>query len=361
MHLIPCHSDSIHLIHSIHYSSAMRGDRQLDLFTLQPTAASSAKRPVIGAAAPSAALTALAQRLPDRIYLGTSSWSFPGWAGIVYDQSASAMTLARAGLTSYAQHPILRAVGIDRTYYAPITAGDFATYASAVPERFRFMVKAHELCTIARFSRSGRYEEWAGQTNHRFLDASYATEAVVAPIVDGLGDTAGPLIFQFPPQPLATVGGPEAFAERLHHFLSALPRGPLYAVELRTPELFTGTYLSALADSGAAHCFNVHPTMPSVDGQYRFAGIDRFPALVVRWMLHGTLGYEEARTQYAPFNRLADPDPLSRTTIADMCRTANASGRPSYIIINNKAEGSAPLSAFALATEIVAATADLPL
>lgn len=333
----------------------MARDRQLDLFTLQPTHARP-KRPVIGAAEPSAAVTDIAKRLAGDIHLGTSSWSFPGWAGIVYDQSATAMTLARDGLGAYAQHPLLRTVSIDRTYYAPISAGDFAAYAAAVPEPFRFMVKAHELCTLARFSRSGRYEEWAGQTNPRFLDADYAIENVVAPLIDGLGPHAGPLVFQFPPQPLFAVGGPDGFAERLHGFLSALARGPLYAVELRTPELFTRRYLSVLADNGAAHCFNVHPTMPRIDSQYRFAGIDRFPALVVRWMLHGTLGYEEARAQYAPFNRLVDPDPASRTTIATMCRNASASRRPSYVIINNKAEGSAPLSVVALATEIVGRT-----
>jgi uncharacterized protein YecE (DUF72 family) len=30
--------------------------------------------------------------------------------------------LARTGLRAYAQHPLLRSVGIDRTYYAPIQA-----------------------------------------------------------------------------------------------------------------------------------------------------------------------------------------------------------------------------------------------
>lgn len=29
-------------------------------------------------------LEALAKRLPDAIHLGTSTWSFPGWRGIVY-------------------------------------------------------------------------------------------------------------------------------------------------------------------------------------------------------------------------------------------------------------------------------------
>lgn len=332
----------------------MARDRQLDLFTLTPAASTArpAQSPV-APAAPSPTLTAIAERLPPNIHLGTSSWSFPGWAGIVYDQPARAVALARDGLAAYAQHPLLRSVGIDRTYYAPLSAGDFAAYGVAVPETFRFLAKAHELCTIARFSRSGRYEEWGGQINARFLDPVYASDAVVAPFVDGLGKTAGPLVFQFAPQPLYALGGAQRFAQRLHAFLSALPRGPLYAVELRTPELLTREYLAALADAGAAHCFNVHPTMPRIEAQRSFIDAARFPALAVRWMLGGTLGYEEARRQYAPFNQLVDPDPSSRATIAAMCRAFSASGRPSYVTINNKAEGSAPLSAFALAEAIV--------
>jgi uncharacterized protein YecE (DUF72 family) len=326
--------------------------RQLDLFTLAPTRPERASRSPIAPATPSPNVVDVARRLPANVYLGTSSWSFPGWAGIVYAQSATAAALARDGLAAYAQHPLLRSVGIDRTYYAPLTAGDFAAYTGAVPETFRFLVKAHELCTIARFSRTGRYEEWGGQTNARFLDASYASDTVVAPFVDGLGIAAGPLVFQFAPQPLFAVGGAERFVERLHAFLSALPRGPLYAVELRTPELFSRGYLAALNDTGAVHCFNVHPTMPHIDEQRRVVGRNYGPALVVRWMLHGTRGYEEARAQYAPFNRLADPAPDSRATIAAMCREASASGRPSYVIINNKAEGSAPLSVCKLAAAI---------
>ena len=102
----------------------------------------------VGASEPSARVRVLASLLdklnkgldegPDEgLYLGTSSWSFPGWAGIVYDSKVSQTTLARHGLAAYARHPLFRTVCIDRTYYSPITAEDFARYESAVPEDFR--------------------------------------------------------------------------------------------------------------------------------------------------------------------------------------------------------------------------------
>ena len=323
---------------------------QLDLFAAPGDLE---QRPVVAPAPVDAHLSGVSQQLPASIYLGTSSWSFPGWRGLVYAADAPKTKLARHGLAAYARHPLLRAVGVDRTYYAPIAVADFADYAEAVPETFRFLVKAHELCTLPFFHASGRYAQRVGERNERFLEPGYATDQVVAPCVEGLGAKAGPILFQFPPQPLQAISGPELFAQRLHAFLDRLPRGPLYAVELRNAELFTAAYRAALADAGAVHCFNVHPSMPLIHEQLRLAGSATGAALVVRWMLHPTQRYAAARDRYEPFDRLVDEDPDSRHTIAAMCLQAAATGRPAIVIANNKAEGSSPLTVGKLAERIV--------
>ena len=77
-------------------------------------------------------------RLPTDLRLGTSSWSFPGWTGLVYAREAGPEMLARQGLPAYARHPLLRTVGVDRTFYGPVPAETFAAWAAAVPEDFRF-------------------------------------------------------------------------------------------------------------------------------------------------------------------------------------------------------------------------------
>jgi hypothetical protein len=71
-------------------------------------------------------------------------------------------------------------------------------------------------------------------------------------------------------------------------------------------------------------------------------------------MLHRTLEYEAAGRRYAPFDRLVDADPSSRTVITMLCLEALASHRPAFVIVNNNAEGSAPLSVGKLAEQIVA-------
>jgi uncharacterized protein YecE (DUF72 family) len=322
---------------------------QLDLFGATPPATARG----VGPAPLSADVVTLAARVPDCIRLGTSSWSFPGWAGIVYDRAASRATLARKGLAAYGRHPLLRTVGLDRTYYAPIGEEDFAAYADAVPADFRFLVKAPEALTTARFPDHARYGEQRGAASAAFLDAGWAADAVCAPMAGGLGERAGVLVFQIPPQPVGLLGGALRFAERLHGFLDRLPRGLTYAVELRAEALFGAEYRAALTATGACHVVNVHPTMPDPSAQAARLAPDDAPAVVIRWMLGHGQRYEDARERYLPFDRLVDEDPASRAEIADLCRAAAARGRPAYVIINNKAEGSAPLSAVRLAAAIV--------
>jgi len=322
--------------------------RQLSLFG--PAPGSPRERTSVGPAEVPADLEEIARKLPDKIYLGTSSWSFPGWSGLVYDRKAPKATLSRQGLAAYARHPLLRAVGIDRTFYAPVGADQFAAYADAVPADFRFLVKASSLCTtpLLRDSRGGP----AG-ANELFLHPGYAAEQVVAPFVEGLGRKAGPLLFQFPPLGNRWTRDPARFAVALGEFLAALPPGPLYSVELRNRELFGPEYLAALDAVGARHCLNVHPRAPGASEQRRACETAAAGPFIARWMLGSGLGYEQALDRYEPFSELVDEDVSSRKLLARCCVEEAARGLEVVVVANNKAEGSAPLSIFRLAEEIV--------
>ena len=324
---------------------------QLELFGQEPWAAPTTRPPQ--PAAPSPEVLALGPRLPTGVRLGTSSWSFPGWTGLVYAHEASQVLLARAGLPAYARHPLLRTVGIDRTFYGPVPPETFRAWAEGVPPEFRFLAKAHEELTLFHFPTRARYGARHGERNPRFLDAAYAADGVVAPFVEGLGAKAGPLVFQFPPQDVLRMGGAERFAERLHTFLDALPVGPLYGVEVRNRELLIPAYAEALAAAGVVPVLAGWGAMPPVEWQAERTSASRAPALVVRWMLHPGFGYEEARELYAPFDALVNEDVPTRTAIAELAAAAFEEGRAVYITINNKAEGSAPVSAERLARSIV--------
>lgn len=317
-------------------------------------------------------LAAVSAALPVAVRLGTSSWSFPGWAGIVYRDRANEKDLAREGLRAYAQHPLLRAVGIDKAYYAPVAEAEFRRLAEQTPPGFRFLVKAFDgvVTPVVRSFSSKRQSAQPSppkpaEPNPRFLDSAYSIDTIVEPYVRGLGERAGVLVFQFSPLSLRPLGGVGGFLDRLAAFLSALPRGPAYAVEIRNRELLTPQYRDMLAAVGCGHCYNIHPSMPSIATQADLIPIEpntttnqtdipsNVRPIAVRWMLHAGERYESAREKYAPFDKLVAEDADSRRAIAELARIASRTSREIVVIVNNKAEGSAPLSCFRLAREII--------
>jgi uncharacterized protein YecE (DUF72 family) len=309
--------------------------------------------------APDAQTVRLAATLPAGIRLGTSSWSFPGWTGIVYaprsGRPAPEQELARQGLSAYAAHPLLRTVSLDRTFYAPLSAAEFARYAAQVPDGFRFVVKAPAAVTDPVIRRAGSGEP--ARDNPTFLDADAATAAFVRPAVEGLGAKAGPLVFQFPPLGRRLLADRPRLLARLAAFAAALPRGPLVAFEVRDPEFATPAFAAALAETGAVPCLAIHARMPPVAAQAAAFGLDRPECagpIVARWNLHAGHDYEGAKARYAPFDRLVEEDEPTREALARLATRAAAAGRDVFITINNKAEGSAPLSVLALARRIAA-------
>jgi hypothetical protein len=70
---------------------------QLDLFGAPPAHPHEVVR--VGPAACEAETSSVATALPGVLRLGTSSWAFPGWAGIVYDREVRSEALARHGLS----------------------------------------------------------------------------------------------------------------------------------------------------------------------------------------------------------------------------------------------------------------------
>lgn len=195
------------------------------------------------------ALTALARQLPAGLRLGTSSWSFPGWTGLVWAGRHDEATLAREGLAAYARHPLLRTVSLDRSYYRPMTAAQFAALAAQVPEDFRFVVKAPAMIS------DGAQRDAGGRPvglNPAFLDPVLTTEQFVQPVLEGLGTRAGALVIEIGPLPGALKADLPALLRRLARLLDALPalapQAPeaVIAVEVRDPEWLVPAFRDVL-------------------------------------------------------------------------------------------------------------------
>lgn len=306
---------------------------------------------------PDAQIQALAAALPPEVRLGTSSWGFPGWAGLVWASEYTTAQLARQGLPAYAHHPLLRTVSLDRAFYKPLTASEYGSLAAQVPDDFRFVVKAPSIVADAMVRDHGR----GMQFNSSFLDPHVASSRFVEPALEGLGSKIGALVFQLSPLPSSMLARIPELLDKLAAMLAALPAlrptapDGVLAVEVRNPELLTPELASVLRAAGATYCLGLHAKMPPIASQLPILRSLWPGPLVARWNLHqrhGAYGYEMAKDLYEPFDRLVDPDPDTRNALVRVVKATAAARHPVYITINNKAEGSAPLSVMALAEGI---------
>jgi uncharacterized protein YecE (DUF72 family) len=303
----------------------------------------------------------LAARFGGRLHLGTSSWSFSGWRGLVWDDADySEVELARHGLFAYARHPLLRSVSLDRSFYRAIDAATYARLARQTPPDFRFVVKVPSEITDAVLRAPGSGAPLID--NPQFLDPQRALALAVQPAVEGLGPKLGVLVFQISPLPAAWLRHPNALHERLAALwgavVPALPAPAVSALELRDPRLLTPRLTRQLAEHGVRYCIGLHDRMPSAARQVLAAQSAGPGDLVCRWNLHHGLRYNQAKAQWAPFDRLQAPDPQTREALARAVVAALADGHRAFVTINNKAEGSAPLSVVELAKAIVRTAGD---
>jgi uncharacterized protein YecE (DUF72 family) len=285
----------------------------------------------------------------ENIFLGTSSWSFPGWS-MVFAKEYREAQLAKSGLTAYAQHPLLNAVGLDRSFYAPLSVAQYSAYASEVGSNFRFLVKAPDLITGAqRRDEKGKPLE----INPHHLDANLAIDQYIAPAVEGLGEKLGCLVFQFSPLPRAWLANKVSWIERLAEFLLRLPALPppaCYAVELRDAALLTPRLIKALASANATYCLGLHDRLPPLGRQLEAWDLlkslrpEKPNPLMCRWTLRQGMSYQTAREQFSPFTKIHFEDNQTMAMLGQRVRAQQAIGEVSLVIINNKAEGCAPIS-----------------
>jgi uncharacterized protein YecE (DUF72 family) len=301
---------------------------------------------------------ALAQQLPPQLRFGVSTWSYPGWEGLVWDGKYESSTLSKHGLEAYHQHPLLRTVCVDRTFWRALTASQYAVYAKQVDDDFRFVVKCPALVTDAQaHGEEGRTRE----LNPAFLDSALAIQEFVRPALEGLGGKLGVLVFQLSPLPWGWLNRLPAFFEKLGRMLAAVREAlsahdaVIVAVEVRDPELLGQALVETLKAHGATFCLGLHGKMPPIDAQLPMLRALWPGPLVCRWNLNrifGAYGYAEAQKKHDPFNAILSEDLPTRTALARTIRGITGAGQPAYVTISNDAEGCAPLSIQELAQAI---------
>ena len=307
---------------------------------------------------PDPGTSALAEALGSELRLGTSSWHFPGWQGLVWAGRHASPILSRHGLSAYAAHPLLRCVSLDRAFYRTLDVDTYVGLAAQVPADFRFVVKAP-----AALSDAVRRASGTGQAlgpNPGFLDPDHAARAVMEPALRGLGAKLGVLVLQLSALPAEWRDNRPRLHAALARCLAALgevpgrPAGSHVAVEVRDPSLLDAGFSDVLREAGAVYVLGLHDRMPPAEVQLAMLRAQWPAPLICRWNLRRGLRYDDARSRFAPFDRLQAPDETTRRVVARVAAATAAAGHPVFVTINNKAEGSAPCSVRALAEAIAA-------
>jgi uncharacterized protein YecE (DUF72 family) len=298
-----------------------------------------------------------ADKLPPTIYLGTSTWAFPGWKGLIYNRTyKSQKDFTANSLGEYATIPWFRTACIDSFFYNPPKPETLAHYATLVPETFRWVSKVWERLTIATYPKHPRYGAQAGQPNPEFLNVNLFKNAVLSAYREpAVALRTGPLVFQFAPFSERTMKYSD-FLDRLAAFLRGLPTEFQYAVEVRNPELLTKGYFRALNEGGVTHCFNHWNAMIPLHEQMRAAaeaGGLTADFYIARLLTPLGTSYQNAEEMFEPYDRVQLPNAQMRGDVLRLVRRALTTGKRAFVTANNKAEGNSPLTMVSIARLIV--------
>lgn len=165
-------------------------------------------------------------------HIGTSGWHYKHWLGDFYPERFPPAKMFRW----YARE--FRTVEINNSFYRLPEEKTFQQWKEMAPPGFIFAVKASRFITHIK----------------RLRDAKDAVELFFAR-AKPLGRTLGPVLFQLPPNWKVNT-------ERLHEFLSVLPKRHKYTIEFRDESWYTPQVYELLRSRGVALCIHDWHEMP---------------------------------------------------------------------------------------------------
>lgn len=157
-------------------------------------------------------------------WIGTSGFSYKPWVGSFYPEGLAPKDMLRF----YAER--LPAVEINNTFYRMPKESVLQSWADQVPGGFRFVLKAPQ-----RITHMKRLKDTADDVGYFFR------------VAESLAGTAGPTLFQLPPNLKRDV-------ETLKRFISFLPGERAIAFEFRHVSWFDEQTFAALREHNCALC-----------------------------------------------------------------------------------------------------------
>lgn len=290
----------------------------------------------------------LARLAQQQIYIGTSSWKYEGWLGQIYSHDRY---LVRG---KFSQRRFEQECLNEFAETFPIVCGDFSFYQfpsdqfwsklfGSAPRHLQFAFKVPEDVTAKSFPLHARYGARAGTDNETFLNPEIFRAGFADPLMQYRRQVAL-MIFEFGAFSKRAMPDVEAFLEKLDPFLAHLPTEYRYAIEIRNPDFLGAEYFQTLRKHGVAHVFNAWSKMPEIQMQMALPDSVTAGFTVSRALLRQGRMYEEAVSQFSPYATIQDENPQTRQALKGLIQKAKAKKEPTFIFVNNRLEGNAPLT-----------------
>jgi uncharacterized protein YecE (DUF72 family) len=230
---------------------------------------------------------------------------------------------------------------VDAAFYTFPTEAGLTSLAELVPADFRFAFKVTDEITVKRFPGLPRFGPRAGQENPNFLNAELFSASFLTPL-QSIRPHAGPLIFEFSHFHDHEFARGRDFIASLDGFLSRLPGGWQYAVEVRNRTFLHPEYFAMLRSHGVAHCFNSWDRMPPVGEQLEQEESLTADFTAARFLLTPGRNYQAAVDAFSPYSETRAPDPEARSACRQLITFGLQRQRNgAWIYINNRLEGNA--------------------
>ena len=274
------------------------------------------------------------------VRIGTCSWKYESWRGIVYPEKG-----AFDFLEEYAQH--FDTVEVDQWFWS-LFAGDKVAlpkkkdvkyYAGAVPDNFRFTVKAPNSITLSHHYQKDKATPLIANPHFLSLELYRDFLERLAPMTGKVGL----VMLQFEYLNRKKVGTQGEFLEKLEPFLKGRPRSVPLAIECRNPKFLDQAYFKLLAGHDAHHVFCQGYYMPPVWEIESTFGELLTDTSVIRLMGSDRKGMELKSND--DWSLIIEPKDGELEKIAAMIGQLRKGKKTVYVNINNHYEGSAPRTA----------------
>ncbi len=179
--------------------------------------------------------------------------------------------------------------------------------------------------------------------NPNFLNAEMLKRLFLEPC-SHYRSKIGALIFEFTQFHKADYEHGKQFVDALDQFLVQLPKDFDYTVEIRNKAWLQPDCFDMLQSHGVAHVYNNWTRMPSVGEQMAIGGSETAAFGVARFLLKPGRSYQNAVDIFSPYKEVQERVDEARTAAAKLLESSFELKRLIYIYINNRLEGSAPIT-----------------